>query len=114
MVSMVLYIPGSIWVLVGAEGRGLDNFVYGLAMNVVSRLLPYSNIALLLDLLPAEAPGNCLNGFLLCIQVFFSPGPPLPVFLPVDWWPRQNPITSRPQDTINLYQVQPICAYMGA
>jgi hypothetical protein len=58
MVSMVLYVPGSIWVLVRTEGRGLDNFVDGLAMNVVSRLLPDSNVALLLDLLPAEALGN--------------------------------------------------------
>jgi hypothetical protein len=55
---MVLYVPGSIWVLVRTEGRGLDNFVDGLAMNVVSRLLPDSNVALLLDLLPAEALGN--------------------------------------------------------
>jgi len=58
MVSMVLYVPGSIWVLVRTEGRELDNFVDGLAMNVVSRLLPDSNVALLLDLLPAEALGN--------------------------------------------------------
>jgi hypothetical protein len=58
MVSMVLYVPGSIWVLVRTEGRGLDNFVDDLAMNVVSRLLPDSNVALLLDLLPAEALGN--------------------------------------------------------
>ena len=53
-------------------------------MNVISWLPPDSNVTLLLDLLPAEAPGNCLNGFLLCIQVLFSPVPPLPVFLPVD------------------------------
>jgi len=58
MVSMVLHIPGSIWVFVRAEGWGLDNFVDGLAMNVVSRLLPDSYVALLLDLLPAEALGN--------------------------------------------------------
>ena len=58
MVSMVLYVPGSIWVFVRAEGWGLENFVDGLAMNVVSRLLPDSYVALLLDLLPAEALGN--------------------------------------------------------
>lgn len=83
---MVLYLPGSIWILVRAKGRGLDNLADGLAVNVVSRLLPDSNVAILFDLLPAEASGNCLDSLLLCIQVLSSPVPSLPVLLPVDWW----------------------------
>lgn len=78
-------------------------------MNVISRLLPDSNVAFLLDLLPAEACGNFLDSLLLFIQVIFRPGPPLIVLLPVNWWSRQDPIPSRSQNTVNLYQVQPIC-----
>jgi hypothetical protein len=113
MVSMVLYLPGSIWILARAKGWGLDNLANGFAVNVVSRLLPDSNVIFLLDLLPAEASGNFLNSLLLCIQVLSSPGPPLPVFPPVDRWSGQDPIPSRPQNAIDLYQVQSICMYMG-
>lgn len=111
---MALYLPGSIWILARAKGWRLDNLAADLAMNMVSRLLPDSNVAFLLDLLPAQAFGNFLNGLLLFIQVISSPGPSLPVLLPVDWWSGQDPISSRPQNAINLYQVQPICEYMGS
>jgi len=53
MVNMVLYLPGSIWILAIAKGWGLDNLANGLAVNVVSRLLPDSNVTDLHDLLPA-------------------------------------------------------------
>ena len=96
MVTMVLYLPGSIWILARAKGWGLDNLANGLAVNVVSRLLPDSNVTDLHDLLPAEAFGNFLNSLLLCIQVLSSPGPTLPVLLPVDGWSGQDPIPSRP------------------
>ena len=96
MVNMVLYLPGSIWILAIAKGWGLDNLANGLAVNVVSRLLPDSNVTDLHDLLPAEAFGNFLNSLLLCIQVLSSPGPTLPVLLPVDGWSGQDPIPSRP------------------
>ena len=105
MVTMVLYLPGSIWILARAKGWGLDNLANGLAVNVVSRLLPDSNVTFLLDLLPAEVSGNFLNSLLLCIQVLFGPGPTLPVLLPVDGWSGQDPIPSRPQNAIDLYQV---------
>jgi len=105
MVNMVLYLPGSIWILARAKGWGLDNLANGLAVNVVSRLLPDSNVTDLHDLLPAEAFGNFLNSLLLCIQVLSSPGPTLPVLLPVDGWSGQDPIPSRPQNAIDLYQV---------
>ena len=53
MVNMVLYLPGSIWILARAKGWGLDNLAIDLAVNVVSRLLPDSNVTDLHDLLPA-------------------------------------------------------------
>lgn len=53
MFNMALYLPGSIWILASAKGWRLDNLADGLAVNVVSRLLPDSNVTFLLDLLPA-------------------------------------------------------------
>jgi hypothetical protein len=79
-------LPGSIWIFIRAEWRGLDEFAGGLAVDMISRFLPDCNVTNFLDLLPAEAFGNCLDGLLLCIQVLPGPLPSLGVLLPVDWW----------------------------
>lgn len=92
-----------------AERRGLDELSAGLAADVVDWFLPNCNVFLLLDLVPAEALRDGFDCILLRAQILLSPLPPLPVALPVDGRPRQDPVPSGPQDAVDFDQVLPIC-----
>jgi hypothetical protein len=99
------YQPCRVWILARAEGRRLGS----LAAGVVVGFLPDGDVAGFLDLGPAEAPGDSLDGLLLGVEVLLGPLPPLPVLLPIDRRPGQDPVPSGTQHAVNLDQVQSIC-----
>jgi len=73
----------------------LEDLAVLLAMNMISGLLPYSNVSPLLEFLPTKAFSNGFNGGLLGAQVFPGSIPPFPMGPPVDGRPGKDPITSR-------------------
>ncbi len=108
------YIPCTVRILnLAANARTwfCILFVNLIALNVIQRLLPNCQIALFCNFLPAKATGSILNRVLLSLEILLCPLPAPVVLLPVNRWPRQDPVPTWSQHPVYFNQVDIVCIF---
>lgn len=88
-------LPRHVWILCLTEGSTLEDLSFDFTMHMIGGFLPHCKVTLLYQFFPAQTFCHILNRILFIFETLTSPFPSFPVFLPVYWWPRQNPISAR-------------------